>query len=87
MVRSDRLQPEYNICKQCLLEGKLLRVFISEHREQHMEKYHLLTEDDLKEMIQRPRLYFLSLQQTVDILSEAIPKKRLAGEILVKGKK
>ena len=47
-------------------------VFFSKQREEHMQGVHRLTRDELEEMILKPRMYFLSLQQAVDILGVVV---------------
>ncbi len=71
-----KLEPVYNICKQCLLEGILMMVCVCEDREAHMEKYHGLSGDALKDMILHPRLHFLSLSQVIGCLQDSIKKEQ-----------
>jgi hypothetical protein len=70
------LEPVSNICKQCLLEGKLMMVCVCEDREAHMEKFHGLTGAPLKEMILNPKLHFLSLTQVIECLQDYIEKEQ-----------
>lgn len=72
MVVEAAKAPVYNICKQCLKDGNFFMVTISENREAHMQKEHGLTSEALQEMIMKPRNYFLSWQQVVEILQNTL---------------
>jgi len=58
-----------------LKSGRFFVVVFSKQREEHMQGVHRLTGDELEKMILKPRMHFLSLQQAVDILGEAVQKE------------